>query len=87
MANAMPEPCCELYNLFTAGEYEKALNMHFRLMRLNNAVSGTHGVPGVKGAMDIYGYKGKEPRHPLKPITDADKEEIIRKIKAEGFSI
>ena len=87
LANAMPEPCCELYDLFLSGDFTKALDMHYRLMRLNNAVSGSHGVAGVKGAMDIAGYKGGEPRHPLIPIKEADKEEIIRKIKAEGFAI
>jgi dihydrodipicolinate synthase/N-acetylneuraminate lyase len=33
-------------------------------------LSGSFGVPGVKAAMDLAGYRGGEPRHPhlgLKP--------------------
>jgi len=86
LANALPEQCCELYRLFCEGAYEEALELHFRLMRLNSAVSGTYGVAGVKGAMDVCGFNGGEPRHPLKPITEADKEDIRRKIRAEGFA-
>ncbi len=87
LANALPEQCCELYRLFCEGAYEEALELHFRLMRLNSAVSGTYGVAGVKGAMDVCGFNGGEPRHPLKPITEADKEDIRRKIRAEGFAV
>jgi 4-hydroxy-2-oxoglutarate aldolase len=87
LANALPEPCCELYRLFQEGVYDKALDLHFRLMRLNNAVSGTYGVAGVKGAMDAAGFKGGEPRHPLLPLTDSQKEEIRTRIIAEGFAL
>jgi len=40
LANVMPEPCCNLYLLFTQGEYDKAKELSFRLARLNQAVSG-----------------------------------------------
>ena len=56
-------------------------------MRLNGAVSGTYGVAGVKGAMDLTGFTGGEPRHPLIPVTEEQKNEIRKKIIAEGFTI
>ena len=86
LANALPEPCCRLYDLFRAGAFDEARELHFRLMRLNGAVSGTNGVAGVKGAMDVCGFTGGEPRHPLVPIREADKETIRMKIRGEGFS-
>ena len=55
LANALPEPCCNLYRLFTQGEYDKAKELSFRLARLNQAVSGIWGVAGAKAAMDITG--------------------------------
>ncbi len=85
LANVLPVPCCRLYQLFLEGTYDEALELHFRLQRLNSAVSGTHSVAGVKGAMDVTGFKGGEPRHPLLPISEAEKDEIRKKIIAEGF--
>nr|MDO8119251.1 dihydrodipicolinate synthase family protein [Candidatus Sigynarchaeota archaeon] len=87
LANVLPEQCCKLYHLFLEGAYDEARELHFRLQRLNGAVSGTHGVAGVKGAMDVTGFKGGEPRHPLVQITEADKEKIRKKIIEEGFSL
>jgi len=87
LANALPAECCRLYKLFRAGKYAEACDLHFRLMRLNGAVSGTYGVAGVKGAMDICGFTGGEPRHPLLPVTAAEKETIRAKILDEGFTV
>ncbi len=87
LSNVLPEPCCRLYTLFVEGNYDEAKLLHLKLQRLNGAVSGTHGVAGVKGAMDIAGFRGCEPRHPLVKITDADKEKIRASILAEGFSL
>ena len=87
LADAMPDPCCELYRLFVAGQYAEAADMHQRLSRLNRSVSGTGGVAGVKGAMDVCGYRGGSPRHPLTPLDDAGREAIRRAILAEGFQV
>ncbi len=85
LANALPEACCELYRLFLEGEYDRALDLHYTLSRLNGSVSGTFGVAGVKAAMDLGGFRGGEPRHPLLPVSDADRESIRQKIAMEGF--
>jgi 4-hydroxy-2-oxoglutarate aldolase len=83
LANALPEPCCELYRLFLAGKYDRALTLHFKLSRLNGSVSGSYGVAGVKAAMDLEGFRGGEPRHPLVPVSEADRDVIRQKIDAE----
>lgn len=87
LADALPEPCCELYRLFMAGNYIEAAEMHQRLTRLNRSVSGSGGVAGVKGAMDVCGYRGGSPRHPLMPLDDAGREAIRQAIVAEGFEV
>ncbi len=84
-ANVMPDVCCEIYNLFRQGDYEQAMDLHFRLSRLNQAISGSWGVSGVKAAMDICGYKGGSPRHPLKEITKDGIEKIKQAMREEGF--
>jgi len=85
LANILPEPCCELYGLFTQGRYDEARQLHFRLARLNQAISGAWGVAGVKAAMDLAGFRGGEPRHPLKPVSDTDAQRIRDKMVSEGF--
>jgi 4-hydroxy-2-oxoglutarate aldolase len=85
LANALPVPCCDLYRLFTQGKYDEAGELHSRLARLNQAVSGPWGVAGVKAAMDITGFKGGQPRHPLQGLTNEAKEQIKRKMANEGF--
>jgi 4-hydroxy-2-oxoglutarate aldolase len=46
------------------------------MLPVNNAVTATYGVPGLKVAMDMVGYYGGEPRLPLLPASDQDKSEI-----------
>ena len=85
LANALPGPCCDLYRLFTQGKYDQARMLHFKLSRLNQAVSGKWGVAGVKAAMDIMGFKGGRPRGPLNIVTDEAAEKIKQQIMNEGF--
>ena len=85
LANVLPGPCCDLYRLFTQGEYDKAKKLHSRLARLNQAISGAWGVAGVKAAMDIIGFKGGQPRHPLQSLTDEVKERVRQIIINESF--
>ena len=85
LANAMPDPCCNLYSLFTQGKYDQAKELSFRLARLNQNVSSAWGIAGVKAAMDITGFKGGLPRHPYKCLTDEAKEQIKQAIIKEGF--
>ena len=85
LANSLPAPCCDLYRLFMQGKYEEAKILHFRLSRLNQAVSGTWGVAGVKASMDLMGFKGGQPRRPLKAVTKEAVGEIKRQIVNEGF--
>lgn len=85
LANVLPGPCCDIYRLFTQGKYDNAKELSFRLARLNQAISGPWGVAGVKAAMDITGFKGGQPRHPLQGLTDEARERVRQTIINEGF--
>lgn len=87
LANIIPEACVELYALFTKGAYAGANALHQRLMRLNQAVSGKFGVAGVKAAMDLAGYSGGEPRHPLVPLNDAERRQIETSFIQNGLPL
>ena len=85
LANVLPGPCCDLYHLFTQRKYDDAKKLSFILARLNQAISGAWGVPGVKAAMDITGFKAGQPRHPLQGLTDEAKERVRQIIINESF--
>ena len=85
MANYFPELCCELQDLFNAGKMDEAEKLSARLVRLNEKITGKYGVSGVKAAMDLLGYYGMEPRIPLLPLTEAEREELQTVLRDEGF--
>jgi 4-hydroxy-2-oxoglutarate aldolase len=46
------------------------------MVPVNQAVTATYGVPGLKTAMDMLGYFGGAPRPPLLPSSGKEKSEI-----------
>ncbi|MBN1508244.1 MAG: dihydrodipicolinate synthase family protein [Sedimentisphaerales bacterium] len=87
LANIVPDACVELHDLFTQGQYERARELNAGLTRLNQAISGTWGVAGVKAAMDLVGLKGGRPREPLMPAPDEAVAQIQQALIAEGFLV
>jgi 4-hydroxy-2-oxoglutarate aldolase len=53
-----------------AGRVQEALGP------LNRAVVGGTGVPGIKHALDLLGYRGGVPRPPLLPPTAEVREKV-----------
>ena len=85
LANAFPEPCCRLYETFVSDDMTSARELHYRLFRLNQAVSGSFGVAGVKYAMELGGFYGGDPRLPLLPLTKEGKRSIRGAAQAAGL--
>ncbi|HEC03645.1 MAG TPA: dihydrodipicolinate synthase family protein [Phycisphaerales bacterium] len=85
VSNFVPCPCSYLYQLFKDGRFDEAKELHCRISRLNQSVSGLWGVPGVKAAMDISGFRGGHPRLPLVAVTTDDARKIKQQIVNEGF--
>jgi 4-hydroxy-2-oxoglutarate aldolase len=85
IANAFPEICCDLYDCFVKGEIEKAIEIHFKVFKLNSKVSGSGGVSAVKAASTLAGFYGGEPRKPLKSLTPAQVEGMEKYFKEEGL--
>lgn len=87
LADAVPSVCCQLYQAAKCGTIEEARNIHIKLVRLNAAVSGSFGVAGVKYAMDKAGYEGGEPRRPLLPLTEGEKQSVVQALKVAGIKL
>jgi 4-hydroxy-2-oxoglutarate aldolase len=85
LANAFPAPCCELYAACKALELDGARRLHYMLIKLNKAVSGSYGVAGVKYAAEVAGYHGGDPRKPLLPITEEGRQSIRKAIEEAGI--
>lgn len=86
LANVFPDVCATLYERCSADDLAGARKLHLVLGNLNSAVSGSYGVAGVKYASEVAGFHGGDPRLPLLPLNDSDKESIRRALEATDFS-
>ena len=77
IANVVPELVVRLYDLARAGRHDEALALQRALAPLAAAVTTGYGVPGLKAAMALAGYRPGQPRRPLVPLEEDD----IRKIR------
>jgi len=78
VANVVPQEYCRIQALFHKGQLEEARELQNRLTPLAKAVTVTHGIGGLKVAMDLAGYFGGEPRAPLQKPGKAAEEELRR---------
>lgn len=85
LGNIAPSECADLRDLFAAGEHEKALELQFRMLAPNAAVTGRFGIPGLKVALDYVGMNGGAPRPPLLQLSEKDAQEVRKVIDAAGI--
>jgi 4-hydroxy-2-oxoglutarate aldolase len=85
LANALPNKCVDLYDSFVHGDFKVAERKHFKLSHLNKSISGLFGVCGVKAAMNLRGFKGDGPRHPLVQLNPSEIKNIADALELEGF--
>jgi 4-hydroxy-2-oxoglutarate aldolase len=78
VACCAPGPAAALFRAFEKGEHERALRLQRALTPLATAVTTAYGVPGLKRAMDLAGFRGGLPRAPLLPAPAAAGEELAR---------
>jgi 4-hydroxy-2-oxoglutarate aldolase len=76
VANAVPEECVRIQNLFDNRKMGEARALQNRLTPLAVAVTTRHGIGGLKMAMDLTGYFGGNPRSPLKRPGKEVEEEL-----------
>ena len=84
LANSFPGIAGELYRLGAARDEVAGPAFQERCRRLNEAISGTFGVPGVKAATTLAGLRGGWPRRPLLPLTPDQVAALREALVAEG---
>ncbi|MEW6145429.1 MAG: 4-hydroxy-tetrahydrodipicolinate synthase [Thermodesulfobacteriota bacterium] len=75
-ANVAPRDVADLYDFFAKGEYEKARDMHYRLLPLNEALFlETNPIP-VKAALSMMDRIAYEYRFPLCQMSEKNYQEL-----------
>ncbi len=85
LANVAPRECVQLVEAAAAGRHAEARELQLRLLPVNEAITATYGVPGLKAAMDMVGCKGGFPRKPLTPAEASEKQAIAAILAAAGL--
>lgn len=85
LATCCPDKCIEIFNLYNEGKLTEAKELQMRMIPVNNAVTGTFGIPGLKYVMDTLGYIGGPTRRPLLPLTGEDQVKLNQIIKTAGL--
>ena len=67
---AAPDACVRLFELARAGRHDDAVALQRELVPLARLLGATHGVPGLKAALNLLGYDVGVPRPPLVPVAD-----------------
>jgi 4-hydroxy-2-oxoglutarate aldolase len=80
-ANFAPELCVSLYEAFRQGRWKTATELQKRLAPLVLKISAPLGVPGIKAALDVCGYRGGPPRSPLVAISPSDRKAVAAAIR------
>jgi 4-hydroxy-2-oxoglutarate aldolase len=81
-ACVLPHVCVEIFESHRRGGHERAHDLQRRLTPLAQAITSTHGIPGLKAAMEMAGFSGGAPRHPLMPAPEAARQSIRRALEA-----
>jgi len=85
IACVLPERCTDMIRLYKDGNHTEAKALQMRLIEPTIAITSRYGVPGLKAAMDLFGYHGGKSRLPLLPISDAKIKDIKDILTRSGF--
>ena len=80
-----PSACVELFNAAKAGNNARACELQRKIAPVSQVITAGMGVPGLKAALGLAGYKGGYPRCPLLPLTETDKLKIRRVMIESGL--
>jgi len=76
LANIAPHVCVQIQSSMNENDFQTAAELQLKMIPVNKAATATYGVSGLKAAMDMLGYFGGEPRRPLRPVTEREKDAI-----------
>jgi 4-hydroxy-2-oxoglutarate aldolase len=81
LAMLLPDECVRMHDLVAERRFDDALALQRQVLPLAKAVGTTHGVAGLKAALNLKGYEGGLPRPPLRPATQLVIDTITRQLQ------
>ena len=85
LADIAPRQCAELLRLYEAGDHEGARRAQFNLLAPNAAVTTRFGIAGLKAAMEMVGLTSSDPRPPMLPATEDERQAIRAILERAGI--
>ena len=85
LANIAGEELYIIQRDFSAGDLINARSVQLRLIDPNSTITSRLGVPGLKFALNLLGYKGGYARSPLLPLTEEEKEQVRGALDKAGL--
>lgn len=70
-ANGYPKPFCEMVHLMLEGKNEKALPLHYKMLKMNGLIFADGNPAGIKALMAHEGLCKNVLRLPLVPVADS----------------
>jgi 4-hydroxy-2-oxoglutarate aldolase len=80
-----PRACVEIFEAARSGDHQRARELQRRIAPLSQMITAGLGVPGLKAALGLSGYRGGYPRAPLLPLGDAETLKIRRVMLESGL--
>jgi len=85
LANLAPGETAEIVEAYREGDGARAGALQERVGPVHREVVGGLGVPGVKAALDLLGFRGGEPRPPLRPLDEKGRTEVRSSLEGAGL--
>ncbi|EMP42417.1 Putative 4-hydroxy-2-oxoglutarate aldolase [Chelonia mydas] len=85
LANVLGAQLCQLERLCQEGRWQEAQALQLRLIEPNVAGTRKVWIPAVKQAMEWFGCHGGPCRAPLRPLSEAQLEELHRDFSINGW--
>jgi 4-hydroxy-2-oxoglutarate aldolase len=76
VANLAPGESVALFHAFKAGRSAEAGRLQEQIGPVHNEIIGAIGVPGVKVALELLGYRAGDPRPPLRALPEEGREKV-----------
>ena len=85
VANLAPGPAAAIYTAHRAGDSAEAGRLQEAVAPMHAEIVAAMGVPGVKAGLDLLGLRGGDPRLPLSPLSDRDRESVATVLDHVGL--
>jgi 4-hydroxy-2-oxoglutarate aldolase len=85
VANLAPGPAAAIHTAHRAGDSVEAGRIQEAVAPMHAEIVAAMGVPGVKAGLDLLGLRGGDPRLPLRPLSDRDRESVASVLDHAGL--